>query len=76
MTATAADVGTDQQHVHVDVREGVATLRGELEYRSLVQSAVALARSVDGVVDIADELTFTVDDTHHQPPRVDERLVR
>lgn len=51
-------------------------MRGELEYRSLVQSAVALARSVDGVVDIADELTFTVDDTHHQPPRVDERLVR
>jgi len=62
--------------VQVDVREGVATLRGELEYRSTAQAAVALARSVDGIVDVEDELAFAVDDTHHQPPRVDERLVR
>ena len=62
--------------VHVKVREGVATLGGELEYRSLAQAAVALTRSVDGIVDVEDELTFAVDDTHHQVPRVDERLAR
>ena len=27
--------------------------------------AVRMPRSVDGVVDVADELTFTVDDTGH-----------
>ncbi|HEU5333375.1 MAG TPA: CBS domain-containing protein [Actinocrinis sp.] len=62
--------------VHVDVREGVARLRGELEYRSMAQAAVAMTRSIDGIVDVEDELTFTVDDAHHRLPRVDERLVR
>lgn len=62
--------------VHVDVREGVATLRGELEYRSTAQAAVALTRNVDGIVDVMDELTFAADDTHRQLPRIDERLAR
>ena len=62
--------------IRVEVREGVATLRGELEYRSTVAAAVAATRGVDGVVDVIDELTYAVDDTRHQPPRVDERLVR
>ena len=62
--------------VHVEVREGVATLRGEPEYRSTAQAAVGLTRNVDGIVDVVDELTFAADDTHHQLPRIDERLAR
>lgn len=62
--------------VQVEVREGVATLRGELEYRSTAQAAVAATRAVDGIVDVVDELTFAIDDIHHQVPRVDERLTR
>ncbi len=62
--------------VQVDVHEGVATLRGELEYRTTAEAAVAATRTVDGIVDVVDELTFVVDDTRHQPPRVDERLLR
>lgn len=50
--------------VTVLVREGVVTLSGQLEYRSQIPAAVALARRVDGVVAVVDELTWHLDDRH------------
>jgi CBS domain-containing protein len=62
--------------VRVEVRDGVATLRGEVAYRSVAVAGVAMARGVDGVVDVVDELTFSVDDVRHQRPRVDDQIAR
>ena len=53
--------------VRVDVTEGMVTLAGEVEKKSMIPLAVRMSRSVDGVVDVADELTFAVDDTHLPP---------
>lgn len=49
--------------VHVDVRDGVVTLSGELERRSMVPITVALTHTVQGVVGVVDHLTFGYDDT-------------
>jgi CBS-domain-containing membrane protein len=48
--------------VVVEVRDGVVTLIGQLERRSLIPMAVSLVRGLDGVVDVVDRLTFEVDD--------------
>ena len=60
-------LGTDPALVRVTVTEGVVTLAGEVEKKSMIPFAVRMSRSVDGVVDVADELTFTVDDTPLPP---------
>ncbi len=60
-------LGTNLALVRVTVTEGMVTLAGEVEKRSMIPFAVRMARSVDGVVDVTDELTFAVDDTR-QPP--------
>lgn len=49
--------------VRIDVRHGVATLAGEVQWRSLVPAAVAMTRRVDGVVGVVNDLTYAVDDT-------------
>jgi CBS-domain-containing membrane protein len=49
--------------VYVKVHDGVVTLSGELDRRSTIDVAVALTRSVDGVVDVVDDLTYHYDDT-------------
>jgi CBS domain-containing protein len=51
----------------VEVRDGVVTLAGPLEFRSLVPIAVRLVHGVDGVVDVVDRLRFAVDDTRQEP---------
>lgn len=51
------------QAIRADVHDGIVTLTGELERRSLLPIAELLARQVDGVVDVINELTYTVDDT-------------
>ncbi|NKQ51824.1 CBS domain-containing protein [Amycolatopsis sp. K13G38] len=56
-----------QAEAAVDITDGVATLTGELERKSLVPIAVALTRRVPGVVDVVDHLTFASDDTHLKP---------
>lgn len=43
--------------VHVDVHEGVVTLRGHLRDTSLISIAVRLVRAVEGVVDVEPLLT-------------------
>ena len=45
------------------VEGGVVTLQGEVGQRSLVDIVVRLVRSVDGVVEVINNLTYTVDDT-------------
>ena len=49
--------------VTVQVRDGIVTLSGQLERRSLIPIAVSLVYGIDGVVDMVDRLTFEVDDS-------------
>lgn len=49
--------------IAVRVDGGVVTLEGELEQRSLVSVVLRFVRSVDGVVDVIDRLTYRIDDT-------------
>ncbi len=57
-------LSVDPRTVTIEVRDGVVTLHGQLERRSMVPLAVHLAQSVDGVVVVTDQLTFAQDDTH------------
>lgn len=50
--------------VTIEVHDGVVTLSGQVERKSMVPAAVAMARQVDGVVDVVDHLGFITDDTH------------
>lgn len=47
----------------VEVLDGVVTLRGELELKSLIPIAVQLTATIDGVVNVIDELSYERDDT-------------
>jgi CBS domain-containing protein len=53
----------DPDTVVVDVRDGMVTLTGQLERRSLIPITVSLIRGLDGVVDVVGRLTFELDDT-------------
>jgi CBS domain-containing protein len=57
--------------VAVTVTDGVVTLSGELQYRSQIPAAAALARRADGVVDVLTKLTWQADDEHRRPIRSD-----
>jgi CBS-domain-containing membrane protein len=49
--------------VIIKVRDGVVTLTGQLERRSLIPIAISLVYGIDGVVDVVDQLTFELDDS-------------
>ena len=53
----------DPDTVTVEVHEGVVTLTGRLERRSLIPITVSLVHGVDGVVEVVDRLGFEVDDS-------------
>jgi CBS domain-containing protein len=53
----------DVKLVQVDVRDGVVTLKGQLDLKSLIPIAVHLTSAVEGVVRVVNELTFDQDDT-------------
>jgi CBS domain-containing protein len=53
----------DPDDVQVEVRDGVVTLTGQLERRSLIPIVVSFVRGLDGVVDVVDRLTFELDDS-------------
>jgi CBS-domain-containing membrane protein len=59
--------------VEVEVSEGVATLRGKVEWRSLARQIVTLAGEVDGVVGVVDQLEHFRDDTEPAPVRPSRR---
>jgi CBS domain-containing protein len=50
--------------VGVSVQEGVVTLNGTVEQKSLIPIVERLCRSVDGVVSVHQTLEYTFDDTH------------
>jgi CBS domain-containing protein len=54
-------------HVHVETAGGVVTLTGTTDRRSTAQLVLGLARSVPGVVDVVDRLTYAADDTVTRP---------
>jgi CBS domain-containing protein len=53
----------DNGAVGVDVQDGVMTLTGELETKSLADLVTRLASSVDGVVGVDSRIQFRLDDT-------------
>ena len=64
----AGCLGTDPDLVRVAVREGVVTLAGRVETKSMITHAVRMSRAVDGVVEVVDQLGYAIDDLH-VPPR-------
>jgi hypothetical protein len=57
-------LGCDPDRAEVAVTDGIVTLSGEVERKSMVQLAARMARSVDGVVDVVNELSYAIDDSH------------
>jgi CBS-domain-containing membrane protein len=55
-------LGTNPAHVEVTVNEGVVTLRGQVENRTMVPLAARLTRAVDGVVAVKADLGYAVND--------------
>jgi CBS-domain-containing membrane protein len=53
----------DTRLVMVDVKDGVVTLCGRLDRKSLIPIAVRLTSAVEGVTRVVDELTYENDDT-------------
>jgi CBS-domain-containing membrane protein len=47
----------------VDVTDGIVELSGQLERRTSTEIAERIARTVDGVVDVVNKLTYRYDDT-------------
>lgn len=52
--------------VIASVRDGMVTLKGQLEHRTDIPLVIRLTYRVDGVVGVVDSLTFRIDDT--RPP--------
>ncbi len=57
-------LGCDPDRAEVAVVDGVVTLRGEVERKSMVPLAARMTRSVHGVVDVVNELAYAIDDSH------------
>lgn len=49
--------------VVVRVSDGIVTLSGEIEKKSMIPLAVRMTQAADGVVDVVNRLTFAVDDS-------------
>jgi CBS domain-containing protein len=58
-------VGVEPSQVRVRVDDGVVTLRGQLDRRSLVPVTVREVGRVAGVVDVVSDLGYRVDDIEH-----------
>src|SRR5690242_11463085 len=67
-TEVLADlVGVEPSQVHVEVDDGVVTLLGRLDRRSLVPVTIRQIERVAGVVDVVSHLTYRVDDINGAP---------
>ena len=51
----------------VDVKDGVVHLRGRVERRSLVETIAEVIRDLGGVVGVASDLSWEVDDVSGHP---------
>jgi CBS-domain-containing membrane protein len=58
-----AFLGVEPALVRVSVRDGMVTVTGEVERKSVIALVLPLVRAVDGVVDAKADLTYTVDDS-------------
>lgn len=67
-------LSVDPRTVSIEVQDGVVTLHGQLERRSMVPMAVHLTQSVDGVVAVTDQLTFALDDAQVSDGLVPQNL--
>jgi CBS domain-containing protein len=56
-------LGTNPALVQVDVTDGVVRMTGELERKSMLPAALRAVRAVDGVIDVAAQLDYAIDDT-------------
>ncbi len=56
-------LGTDPSLVQVGVQDGVVTLSGSVAAKSMIPLAVAMCRSIDGVVNVVSYLAYAADDT-------------
>jgi CBS domain-containing protein len=56
-------LGTNPALVRVDVTDGVVTLTGEVECKSMLPAVEPAARAVGGVVDVEIQLSYVIDDT-------------
>lgn len=57
----------DSHEITVSVREGVVTLGGVAERKSLIPIMVDLVKAVDGVIGVESRLGYEVDDQIHHP---------
>ena len=60
-------LGLAPSAVTVRVVDGRVALSGTVQRKSLIPVAVRLCRGVDGVVDVSEDLTHTIDDTGQSP---------
>lgn len=61
------DLWVDPDSITVRVRDGVVELSGEMEHKTLTRILVRMCRGVDGVVQVHDHLTWSLDDTKVHP---------
>ncbi|MER6181757.1 CBS domain-containing protein [Streptomyces sp. NPDC001652] len=54
-------------NIEVSVAQGVVTLRGHTERKSETEIALSMTRQIDGVVAVADKLTWHLDDARLRP---------
>lgn len=57
----------DPEQLEVTVSEGIVTLAGELESKSLSRIVVRMAENVAGVIEVRDRLRYRLDDTRLGP---------
>ncbi|GGM77246.1 CBS domain-containing protein [Dactylosporangium sucinum] len=55
--------GVDPARISVEVHDGAVTLRGSVDRRATAVRLAARTRAVEGVLRVADELDWSVDDT-------------
>ncbi|MDF3143646.1 MULTISPECIES: CBS domain-containing protein [unclassified Streptomyces] len=60
-------MGLDPSEVTVEVHEGQVSLRGSVEFRSLIPIVERLCRSVDGVVSLSEHIAYETDDAGRSP---------
>ena len=61
-------LGTNPALVSAVVTEGVVTLTGRVECKSMLSAVLPTARAVDGVVDVEGQLSHEIDDTRLWAP--------
>jgi CBS-domain-containing membrane protein len=59
----------------VEVSDGMVTLTGQLQRRSEVPIAEQLARQIDGVIGVVNQLGFAVDDVRRPPVRPESQRI-